>query len=167
MATRRSISVADTAKLVRKALKHNFPGFKFSVRSKSYSGGASIDVDWTDGPTTPDVDKIIKRFEGASFDGMIDLKSYKNSVLSHEDGTAEEVHFGADYIFSHRSFSDEAKAKIIAGIDEKYGGEFDDNRNYSGMGAVLWGSSVFYRESREVSFPAPPKKAKKKAETTT
>jgi len=164
MATRRFISVVETAKLIRKALKHNFPGHKFSVRSKSYSGGASIDVDWTDGPAAPDVEKVIKRFEGASFDSMIDLKSYKNSVLSHEDGTAEEVHFGADYVFAHRSFSEEATAKIVARIDGKYGGTFDDNRNYSGKGAVFWGSSMFHRESREVSFPAP---AKKKAEIAT
>ena len=155
----RYISVTETAKLVRKSLKHNFPAYKFSVRSKSYSGGASIDVDWTDGPTVPDVDKVIKRFEGASFDGMIDLKSHHDSVLSHEDGTTEEVSYAADYVFSHRSFSDEVEAKIIAGIEEKYGGKFDYNRDYSGR----WGSVVFHHESREVTFPAPETKAKAQA----
>jgi len=43
-------STADTAKRVRKALKHYFPAVKFSVHSKVYSGGSSIDVRWTDGP---------------------------------------------------------------------------------------------------------------------
>ncbi len=155
----RYITVAETAKLVRKALKHNFKGYKFSVRSKSYSGGASVDVDWTDGPTVSDVDKVIKRFEGASFDGMIDLKSHHDSILMSEDGTPEEVSYAADYVFSHRSFSDEAEAKIIAGIEEKYGGKFDYNRDYSGR----WGSVVFHHESREVTFPVPPKRAKKVA----
>lgn len=152
----RYISVAETAKLVRKALKHNFPGYKFSVRSKSYSGGASVDVDWTDGPTTSDVDKVIRVFSGATFDGMIDLKSQHNSIVSHEDGTTEEVSYAADYVFAHRSLSDEAEAKVIAGIEEKYGGKFDYNRDYSGR----WGSMVFQHESQEITFPAPPKKAK-------
>ncbi len=41
-------SAADTAKLVRAALKRSFPGTRFSVRSKTYSAGASIDVSWMD-----------------------------------------------------------------------------------------------------------------------
>ena len=35
---------AETAKLIRQSLKEAFPGVKFSVRSSTYSGGASIDV---------------------------------------------------------------------------------------------------------------------------
>jgi len=45
------VSVTDTAKEIRKTLKLHFAGVKFSVRSKSYSGGASVNVSWTDGPT--------------------------------------------------------------------------------------------------------------------
>ena len=72
----RYISCVDTAKLLRKALKAEFPATRFSVRSSSYSGGASIRVEWTDGPTTKRVDRVAKQFAGASFDGMIDLMSY-------------------------------------------------------------------------------------------
>lgn len=46
------LSAADTAKLVRVALKRSFPGTRFSVRSKTYSGGASIDVSWMDPPAS-------------------------------------------------------------------------------------------------------------------
>jgi hypothetical protein len=35
------ISVTDTAKIVRQELKKHFPGVVFSVRSSSYSMGAS------------------------------------------------------------------------------------------------------------------------------
>lgn len=38
------LSCAETAKLIRQALKEAFPDMKFGVRSKTYSGGASIDV---------------------------------------------------------------------------------------------------------------------------
>ena len=43
---------AETAKLLlRAALKEAFPEVAFSVRSRTYAGGASIDVTWRDGPT--------------------------------------------------------------------------------------------------------------------
>lgn len=91
------ISCADTAKLIRKELKTNFPGIKFSVRSNTYAGGASIDVKWTDGPSRPDVEKIVKIFQGSTFDSSIDLRSYVDATY---DG--EEVHFGADHVMCDR-----------------------------------------------------------------
>lgn len=118
MAERVYISVADTAKLVRKALAANFPGMKFSVRSSSYSGGASIRVSWTDGPTTKDVDKVVGGFAGASFDGMIDLKSYNDSI--HPE-TGQRVHFGADYVFTEREYSLDFFTKIVTKEAKKWG----------------------------------------------
>lgn len=130
------LSAAETAKLVRKALKAKFQGVKFSVRTSTYSGGASIDVRWTNGPLVQEVDPIVKVFEGSGFDGMIDLKYGKThylkpdgSVYIHRDpGTGgnggvhvaednaglerlmpddvEVVHFLADYVFTHREISD-------------------------------------------------------------
>jgi len=69
------ITTTDTAKIIRKILKKYHPDIKFSVRSKSYSGGSSITINWTDGPTERQIKRITEYFEGASFDGMIDLKS--------------------------------------------------------------------------------------------
>lgn len=77
-------SVTETAELVREALKKNFPGIKFSVRSRSYSGGASIDVHWILGPTTREVDAVCRQYESADFDGMIDLETYKSHWLLPE-----------------------------------------------------------------------------------
>ena len=54
------LSTAETAKLVRKALKKAFPGMKFSVRSSNYANGSSIDVSWTDGPTMKAVDEVVR-----------------------------------------------------------------------------------------------------------
>jgi hypothetical protein len=109
------ISTPDTARMIRTVLKANYPGFKFSVRSKSYSGGSSITVYWEDGPTTEEVDSLVKRFEGASFDGMIDLKSYHSSDLA-----GREVHFGADYVFTSRSFSVERTKEVLEEIQRDY-----------------------------------------------
>ena len=100
----RSYNLAGTSKLIKGILSQAFPNTKFSVRSESYSGGSSIDVHWTDGPTTKQVDPIIKRFEGASFDGMIDLKFYNDP----SEWNGRRVEFAPDYVFSARSNSYEA-----------------------------------------------------------
>jgi len=102
-------STTETAELVRTQLKEVFPGVKFSVRSKKYSGGSSIRVSWIDGPTPKEVDEVVSYFEGAVFDGMIDLKSYVTKVS--ENGVP--VRFGADFVFTDRSYSVEFLSNIL------------------------------------------------------
>lgn len=101
------LTCAETAKLIRAELKANYPLTKFSVRSDNYSGGASIRIRWEDGPTSDEVDKLVKRYEGASFDGSIDLKSYNEPTLIAFTGQENPVlvSFGADYVFTDRDLS--------------------------------------------------------------
>lgn len=113
------LSCAETAKLIRQALKEAFPDVKFGVRSKTYSGGASIDVSWTDGPNTAQVEAVAKTFSGGYFDGMTD---YKGCTYSMIDG--EVVRFGADFVFCNRSFSDAAIQRAIDRFYTKYLGNF-------------------------------------------
>lgn len=94
------ISPADTAKLLRVALKKNFPGTTFSVRTKTYAGGASIDVSYTDGAAYDEVEAVAQKFAGASFDGMQDLMEYHTST--HE---GQDVRFGANFVFVNRNLS--------------------------------------------------------------
>jgi hypothetical protein len=112
----RRIDLVDVAKLIRKTLKAEFPGIKFSVRSERYSMGASIDVRWTDGPSERAVRAFTDLYEGADFDGMIDLKSYKDSILTTEDG-AEVVKFGVDFVVPQREISDEAATATRAEVE--------------------------------------------------
>lgn len=108
----RWIKPAETAKLVRRALKEAFPDVKFSVVTDTYAGGASINVNWTDGPHPRHVEAIAKVFQGAYFDGMTDYKG------GHEHEMAGElVHFGANFIFCKRTFSDDVMAKAVALIE--------------------------------------------------
>jgi hypothetical protein len=117
---------AQTAKRIRKALKTAFPGVKFSVRSKTYSGGASINVGWDFGPTEKEVSRIAKRFESSTFDGMIDLKSsLPPTLFSNEDGTFSQISFGADYVFCDRGYGGEEE-KILRTIAKKAGEVFAD-----------------------------------------
>lgn len=119
------LSCAETAKLVRGALKRAFPHARFSVRSHVYAGGASIDVRYSGGPCNRFVERVAKQYQGSDFDGMVDLKTPNRHYLLpdgsalpssfHRDGTsravgvvqglpdgARLVRFGADFIFVHR-----------------------------------------------------------------
>lgn len=122
------LSCAETATLVRGALKQAFPSVKFSVRSKTYSGGASINVEWTDGPKPSDVERITNLYTGASFDGMIDLKSYHDSILVDESGNPRVVSFGSDYIFTRRNVSEEWELEIYAEFSRVLGREIQSPR---------------------------------------
>ncbi len=152
----RYISSTDTAKMIRQAISEKFPEVKFGVRTRKYSGGASVDVSWTDGPTDKEVDEIAGQFRGATFDAMIDLKSY---VTSYRNG--EEVHFGADYVFCKRNYSDYALITALNEYRAMWGGTdgqfvpahqsgrfeigahvlFDDYQNQERYNAILWRKS--------------------------
>jgi len=145
----RYLDVAETAKCLRIGLKKHFPGIKFSVRSKSYAGGASISVSWVDGPTTKQVDRIAGNYSGANFDGMIDLKNYHTSwllpdgsaMVADDHGTvgsrgvlpevhnakpefmAERVRFGADFIFCNREIGFELAKEAAREVAFRYGFE--------------------------------------------
>ncbi len=143
------LSCSETAKIIRKALNCTFPGHKFSVRSRSYAGGASIDINWTDGPTTKEVEAITHQFESRGFDGMIDLAySIKHWLLpdgttkiAYSEGTSgsggvyhpiqnEKPHpkailirFGSNYIIEQRAISPARLAEAIEIVAQKYGFE--------------------------------------------
>jgi hypothetical protein len=89
---------AQAAKLIRQELKQQFPITKFSVTSKSYSGGNSIDVDWVDGPTTKAVETIINKYQYGHFNGMEDIYEYSN--------TRKDIP-QVKFVFVHRTISDE------------------------------------------------------------
>lgn len=110
------LSCAETAKMVRKALAEAFPGVKFSVRSSVYAGGASIRVNWIDGPNTKQVEGIAETFSGSYFDGMID---YKGAIRNMIGG--EVVRFGADFIFCNREHSDAAIERAILAVKRRWG----------------------------------------------
>ena len=69
---------AQAAKEVRKALKENFKGVKFSVTSESYSMGNSVNIDWQNGPSRSEVESIVNKYKKGNFDGMTDSFDYSN-----------------------------------------------------------------------------------------
>lgn len=111
------MSCAETAKLIRRQLKTAFPAVKFSVRSDTYAGGASIDVRWLDGPTTDAVKTVIDQYEGASIDPYQDTKVYRYQL--DEQGRA--IHYGADFVFCERRYSVPFLRRVAAAVAIDYG----------------------------------------------
>lgn len=95
---------------IRKLLKKQFKGVKFSVRKDGYS---AINVSWTDGPTVAQVKEVTQRFERGSFNGMTDSYDYKRSPWC-------QVFGGVDYVFESRELSDEHKARAIDALWKRY-----------------------------------------------
>lgn len=108
-------ALVTAAKNIRIELARAFPGVKFSVKSRRFSGGDAIDVRWVDGPTSKQVDEIIGRYEAGSFDGMTDSYSYR-------DDRAFTSAFGdAKYIHGSRDCSDAMLASVMRRIASKFG----------------------------------------------
>jgi hypothetical protein len=141
----RYMTCAETNQLVRAALKAAFPGVKFSSRSSTYSGGASIHVSWTDGPTEAEVQKVTDLYTGATFDGMTDSKDYHDSMLARPDGEVETVHYGADFIFGQRSLSPEYVAQLEVHAAKAVASHADTYR-------YGWGLDIYYPTSVWTEF---------------
>ena len=165
-ATARSIDAAETAKLIRKRLKVAFPGTKFSVRTSRYSGGASIDVRWTDGPTDAMVSAVTKPYQGGGFDSSIDL-AYSSEAYLTADGRAvfastegtegsigsvsagrawmpepgcERVRFSVNFVFTTRQFSRRMCESALAAHGRKWGE--DDVKDVKLTGSDRYGWSL-------------------------
>lgn len=105
------------AKNIRRELGRAFPGITFSVKSKRYSGGNSIDVYWTDGPNGHQVDVIINKYSAGNFDGMTDSYTYNGDAWNDAFGETKYVH-------STRHDSDNAIESAIRTVRTKYTGNF-------------------------------------------
>jgi len=114
------ISCTETAKILRQVLKYAFPQTKFSIRSSQYSGGASITITWTDGPTVKQVKRITDKFEGSGFDAMTDYRTSK--VRSYK---GQETHFGANNIFEERNYSKALLKEALKEVAQHSDGEID------------------------------------------
>lgn len=88
-------------KNIRKELDKHFPGLMFSIKSESYSGGDSINVNWTDGATRDEVEKIAKKYQEGHFDGM-------NDIYEYGDRAFNDLFGGVKYLFCNRSLTTES-----------------------------------------------------------
>lgn len=149
MATREKSEHAAAAQAIRQDLKKAFPGVKFKVRSSSFSMGNSVDVDWIDGPTRDEVNRIIGRYQYGHFDGMQDLYEYTN----RRDDIPQ-----AKYVSGNRSMSDRVRAELLAYVAERFfepedrEGVTENTRMPNGC---WWVQEQVWREFNERSYTTP------------
>lgn len=101
------------AKNLKKELTKAFPKTVFKVSSDSYSGGSSIGVKWTDGPTVKQVEEFSTKYCEGNFDGMDDSYTYDHSNVW------PNVYGGAKYISENRDYTEAVYAKIAQELDIK------------------------------------------------
>jgi hypothetical protein len=143
-------SGAQVSKQIKKELTEAFKNIKFSVRYSSYSGGNSIRVTWSAGPTVSEVEKITGKFQSGYFDGMQDMYIHENTTIIDDSGTVANLG-GVDYVFTDREFSEEFKNKAIDKLCKITNVEYYGNdtfiKNYN-----EYASTLIYRLLRKQSF---------------
>lgn len=118
------IRVAQVAANLRTELKRKFPGVKFSVTSKTFSGGNDINVNWVDGPTSAQVEAVAGKYQDSHADAETgDYWDYDPSAFN-------EVFGGTKYLFCERRMSGETEATLYAGIGTKWSRETDAERQH-------------------------------------
>jgi hypothetical protein len=109
-------SLVAAAKNIRIELGQAFRGCTFRVHSSRFSGGNSISIRWTDGPTTKQVDAIADRYSAGDFNGSDDSYSYRAD-------RAWTAAFGdAKYVQTQREYSDAMIARAIGAVCARLGG---------------------------------------------
>ena len=108
-------SLTTAAKNIRIELARAFPGVKFSVKTRRFSMGNAIDVHWTDGPISAQVNPIIDQYSAGDFDGMTDSYDYRHNAWVDAFGDAKYVH-------ATREHSDAAIAAAVRTVQAKYAG---------------------------------------------
>jgi hypothetical protein len=95
---------------LKSELERAFPGIVFSVKSKGFSMGSDISVNWTDGPTLSQVKELSEKYQQGHFDGMNDSYNYKKEDFTRNFG-------GAKYVFETRTETDELVLSVANGFD--------------------------------------------------
>lgn len=131
-------SHALAAKNIKSELKAKFPGQKFSVKSSSFSMGDDVRIDWVDGPTSEEVEMIVKKYEYGTFDGMTDSSGVKDTFKNGLYGESK-------YVMTQREISTERRNDAIQNYEKEFGVKYDDNlhMHYTSVNAKISNTSYY------------------------
>jgi hypothetical protein len=122
----RYLSVTDTAKAVRAALKAALPAAPFRVAKSA--GGGRIVIRWTDGPTVAAVKNITADYDCDHFDAACDL-GYRSMVLVRDGrivASRSKGSYGSVPAWNTASDEDSARGEWV-----QYSGAIEYNRTIS------------------------------------
>lgn len=122
---------AIAAKEIRQLLKQAWPSVRFRVRCSNFSMGDAVDVKWTDGPSSKQVDNVVQAWQSEDFDGMTDSSVARPDTIV--DGTilCNRVRF----VHTTRHFSRDFMRQVALDLCDRYElplPVFDDNGNVIG-----------------------------------
>lgn len=115
--TRERDALITASRNLRAQLKARWPGVKFTITTKRYSGGNSLSVRWIDGPAVSLVDAIADRYQAGHFDGQSDCYDYSDSAWTRAFGEAK-------YVFTARDYSPAALAWAKAQFGDEDRGRY-------------------------------------------
>lgn len=123
---REYVDINESIKMLKDALRRNFPGVKFSVRRGRGTGYSTVRVSWDNGPSASMVDRVAQRYHGRDFDGMTDSSSYPTALLADAQGNVREVHFGIGFLFCDRSLPDGTREAVADRFAREFGADAAD-----------------------------------------
>ena len=133
---------ALASKNIKIELQRAFPGQSFSVRSESFSMGDAVDIRWTEGPTTKEVEDFTDKYQHSDFNGMEDI-----SECRKYGGVFRGLFGSSKFVSTNRTITEET---VVAAC-EKLGLTYDKNWNYEYWDRVELNEAVndvsYYRAS--------------------
>lgn len=145
------VPAKEVSKLIRKELKVAYPAVKFSVRTDHHS---AVRIGWQDGPTAKQVEAIVGKYEGSTFD------AYADCFVPADNG---DVHYGSRFVFTERSYSEHFMSVVVALINldwgteltvfNGYGGAFPQNHNNARIG-YEWADQYASRVAQQQTLEA-------------
>lgn len=90
----KTTTLKETTSMIRKTLKTQFPGIKFTVRSDKFMGGAAIQIGWIDGPAAFEIDEIVSEYEGGEATYIQTYRQYSNEFATYIKTYAQTAYFG-------------------------------------------------------------------------
>lgn len=133
-------SHAETAKRIREELKKEFPNIKFTVRSRSFSMGDDVTIDYTNGVPRKQVEAIVNKYQEGHFDGMTDMYEYSNS---REDIPQVK------YVMVDREYTPEVLEETKKSIAQEFGISDISNEQEWFSKVGMWSSEAVYRNLAE------------------
>lgn len=109
------LTVGEKRRNVLAVLKHEFPGVKFSVRTRNGSTSDSVTVEYEDGPAKGEVEKVVNQFEATEYNAYEDYHAPRSTAVTAVCG-------GFDYAFVERKYSKEVYKYITEWLFAHVGG---------------------------------------------
>lgn len=131
---------ARAAKNLKAELKQAFPLVDFSVKSETFAGGSAVNVEWTDGCTREQVEKISAKYQQGRYDSLEEIYNYNRSAYTE---ALQEHLGGAKYVSTQRNYSEAVKAQVREAIEKSAGAELPAHELDTLVYRALQGAEIY------------------------